>query len=1026
MGRFWRIFIAFTTILWVPTAVFAQASITGTVRDTSGAVLPGVTVEASSPVLIEKVRTAVTDGNGIYQITELRPGTYTVTFTLTGFSTVRRDGFELRGDSIAQLNVDLRVGGLEETVTVTGESPTVDVQSTTRQQVITRDVINTIPTGRNYTSLGQIILGVNTNTQDQGGALGDPMASLTIHGSRTTDQRVMQNGVNTMTLQAGGNIGISVPNPGMAAEVTIDTSSVSAEQPMGGVRINYIPRDGGNQFQGTFFFAFANENTQGNNLTPDLIARGLTLANSIKSLWDVNPAFGGPIKRDRVWFWFTGRYNGADNYAAGMFANKNAYNPNVWVYEADRSQPAANLNVWWDGQIRITSQLAPKHKFSFTWDQQTRCSCPGGPGPTGVTAVRSPEAAGFFRSATQRLLHAEWTSPMTNRLLLEVVGLHRTERWGFNHPQSAFRSDFITPEETEALAQMIPVTDQATGLSYRSRASYNDTWVPNYFFRFAASYVTGTHAFKAGLTEVIGFHDQTEYTYHAPVEYRVNVVGGVAIPNLITQRAFPIRYKSDLNSDLGVFVQDRWSMNRLTATLGMRFDYFRSGFPEQTLGPSPLTPNRNLSFPASKNIDWKDITPRLGATYDVMGDGRTALKVSLNKYLASQTLDNIGRTPNPVLRLVNTASRSWDDRAGRGINADYVPQCDLTNPLANGECGQLDNIAFGLPSTNFTQFSEELLTGWGNRAFNWEFSGGVQREIIPRVSVDVSYFRRWYGNFRVTDNTALTAADFDEFSIPAPTSPTAASLPTTGTITGLFDVKPDKFGQAVNLVTLSRDYGKQIEHFNGVDANMNVRLAGGALLSGGVAFGKSIRDNCEVARQLPESPAPGEAGALVFIDIGTGLPPAGPLIRMPLQWCHQESPILTQAKLFGSYVIPRIDVLISGSFQSTPGPELRANYNAPNPVIIPSLGRPLAGNQPIQIVTVIEPLRHYGERLNSVDMRFGKIFRYQGIRANINFDVFNIFNLDTVLTENPGFAVYRRPTGIVQARFLKIGATFDF
>jgi hypothetical protein len=378
---------------------------------------------------------------------------------------------------------------------------------------------------------------------------------------------------------------------------------------------------------------------------------------------------------------------------------------------------------------------------------------------------------------------------------------------------------------------------------------------------------------------------------------------------------------------------------------------------------------------------------------------------------------------------VNQASRSWDDRGGLGINGDYVPQCDLLNPLANGECGRLDNVAFGLPSTSFTQYSEDLLTGWGNRGFNWEFTTGVQREIIPRVSLDVSYFRRWYGNFRVTDNLALTRADFDEFSIPAPTSPAGVpALPTTGTITGLFDVKPDKFGQAVNLVTLSKNYGKQIEHFNGVDANVNVRLVGGALLSGGIAWGKSVRDNCEIAEQIPETPPTGAEGVtLGWSDLATGLAPGGPIVRLPLQWCHNESPFLTQAKMFGSYVIPKIEVLLSGTFQSTPGPEIRANYNAPNSVIVPSLGRVLAGNQANQVVTVVEPLAYYGERLNAMDLRIGKIIRYAGVRTNINFDIFNVFNADTVLTENPTFgAPYRRPTGIIQARFLKIGATIDF
>jgi hypothetical protein len=271
-------------------------------------------------------------------------------------------------------------------------------------------VINTIPSGRNYSSLGQLIPGVFTTAPDQGGALGDPMPSLTIHGSRTIDQRVMQNGVNTMTLQAGGNIGIAVPNPGMAAEVTIDTSAVSTEQAVGGIRINYIARDGGHTFAGNLFVTFANEDMQGDNLTQRLRDKGLTLANSIR--------------------------------------------------------------------IRLTAQATPKNKVAFTWDQQFRCRCPGGPGTQGVIATRSPEAAGFFRSPVQRLLHAEWTSPVTNRLLLEGVALHRTERWGFNHPDAAYRSSFLTEEQTELLTQMIPVRELSTGLQYRSRQNYagHDRW----------------------------------------------------------------------------------------------------------------------------------------------------------------------------------------------------------------------------------------------------------------------------------------------------------------------------------------------------------------------------------------------------------------------------------------------------------------------------------------------------------------------------------------------------------------------
>lgn len=994
-----RVLLAVASLLvLLPAAAYAQASIAGVVRDTSGAVLPGVTVEAASPVLIEKVRTAVTDGSGQYQITELRPGAYTVTFTLPGFSTVKREGVNLTGSIIASVDADLRVGALEETITVTGEAPVVDVQSTTRQQVLDNTVINTLPTGRNYQSLGALIAGVNTNAADMGGALGDTMAQLTIHGSKGVDQRVLQNGVNTMTLQAGGQIGIAVPNPGMASEVTIDTAAVSAEQAMGGIRINYIPRDGGNNWSGTTFFSFANEAMVGDNFSDELRNRGLRTPNSIKRNLDLTPGFGGPIRRDRLWFYFAGRYQISDMYAAGMFYNKNAYNPNAWTFDPDTSRPAYAIQDWEDAQIRFTSQVAPKHKVAFTWDQQFRCSCPHVQAVAGVSATRTPEAAGYFRSPVQRLLHGEWTSPVTNRILLEAVALHRTERWGYMHQLPSYRSSEVTAEQARLHAQMIPVLEQSNGLNYRSRNVFNNTWVPNYFYRFALSYVTGTHAFKAGWSDMFGFLDEYQYTYHPPVEYRFNN----GVPNLITLWARPYSLKTDQNHDFGVFAQDRWTLNRLTLTLGVRFDNLQTSFPDQRVGPTPLTPNRNLTFPGGENLNWKDVTPRLGATYDLFGDGKTALKASVNKYLQAQTLNTIGRAPNPVTRLVENTTRSWND-----ANRNFVPDCDLINLDANGECGPVANRAFGSPSLSFITFDDILTSGWRNRTYNWEFSVGMQREVLPRVSVDFGYFRRLYGNFLLTDNRAVAASDFDQFTMTIP-----AGLPDAGqTVTGLFDVKPAKFGQNIAHNTLSRPYGKEIEHWNGFDLNMSARLPNGALLSGGMSTGKTTIDNCEIAAQVPES---------------LTLPVAGPPVRIPMQWCNRESPFLTQVKFIGAYTIPRVDVQVSGTLQSIPGPEVRADFNMPSAVAAQSLGRPLAGNAPNHTVAAIKPMSEYGQRLNQVDLRIGKIFRAGRTRTALNFDLFNLFNVDTVLTENPNFGAFRRPTSIVLARYLKIGATFDF
>ncbi len=338
-----RAVLGLACLLFIPAAAYAQASIAGTVKDASGAVLPGVTVEAASPVLIEKVRSAVTDGAGQYQIVDLRPGSYTMTFTLTGFSIVKRDGVELTGSFTATINAELKVGTVQETITVTGETPIVDVSSTRKQVVLDHDAVQNLPSSRQYFTLARMAAGTSGGGGDVGGSAGiaDVGQSLTAHGSKAVDQRVMLNGVSIMTLQAGGNIGGQQPDVGSASEIAIDTSSLSAEGPTGGVRINFIPKDGGNTFGTSTFFTFANESMQGTNYTDELKARGLATPTKIRNVWDLNGSVGGPIVKDKAWFWFSTRFNRANSFA-GVFENKNAFNPNAWTYVPDESAPAEN------------------------------------------------------------------------------------------------------------------------------------------------------------------------------------------------------------------------------------------------------------------------------------------------------------------------------------------------------------------------------------------------------------------------------------------------------------------------------------------------------------------------------------------------------------------------------------------------------------------------------------------------------------------------------------------------------------
>ncbi len=300
--------LAFSALL--PAAAYAQASIAGQVKDASGAVLPGVTVEAASPALIEKVRTVVTDGTGQYRVEVLPPGTYSLSFTLPGFNTVRRDGLILAGTFTAAVDAEMRVGAIEETITVTGETPLVDVQSQTRQRVMDRELIDTLPTGRTPFAMMALIPGVSVSAanQDVGGAtLLSGAVQMQVHGSTGNSTLIMENGLSTAALVGAWGSQLAF-NMAASQEVTVDYAGAGADTNAAGVKMNVIPREGGNTFNGTLFMNGTSGALQGDNFTQRHQDAGLRTPDSIRRLFDINPGFGGPLKRDRVWFYFAARY----------------------------------------------------------------------------------------------------------------------------------------------------------------------------------------------------------------------------------------------------------------------------------------------------------------------------------------------------------------------------------------------------------------------------------------------------------------------------------------------------------------------------------------------------------------------------------------------------------------------------------------------------------------------------------------------------------------------------------------------
>ena len=519
----------------VPAAASAQAVIAGSVTDGSGGVLPGVTVEAASPALIEKVRTVVTDGAGRYRVVDLRPGAYTVTFTLPGFSNVKREGIELTGSFVATIDVQMRVGTLQETITVTGEAPVVDVQSTTRERVLAAEVIDALPTSRNHYSLVVLVPGVTTTSQDVGGVAGNQQGqTMSIHGGRGDDMRVTQGGVSLGTNLTGGAKSSNTYNMGAVQEVAVDTGAVNAELGQGGIRINLIPKDGGNTFSGTLVTTYANSAMQGSNYTQDLKDRGLNAPGTLEKNWSFNPGFGGPLKRDTLWFYASYANNGAANRVAGMFYNKNANKPDVWTYEPDLDRRAVLRTTWGNAQGRVTWQANAKNKIGLMYDRNFQCQCLGS-----VSATTAPEAGQDRRYPGMANTFVDWTSPVTSRVLLESTIMRRTE------PIDSRPGAGVTPN-------MISVNDQFTGLTYRNRVTGGTTDTRFISYRAAVSYITGSHAFKAGFNN--GRQTIERFTTaDQPVSYRLNSASGVPIPNSISLQAVPYRLTGTFTSDGGVF-----------------------------------------------------------------------------------------------------------------------------------------------------------------------------------------------------------------------------------------------------------------------------------------------------------------------------------------------------------------------------------------------------------------------------------------------------------------------------------------
>jgi hypothetical protein len=1020
---------AFLLLVLVPALAFAQATITGVVKDASGAVLPGVTVEASSPALIEKTRSAVTDGTGTYRIVDLRPGTYSVSFTLTGFSTVKRDGVELTGSFTATINADMKVGALEETITVTGETPIVDTQSVRRQVTVSNDIISNMPAARSYAGVMMLIpatttqAGANLDIQVTPGMLVFGGA-----GGRTNEARIQVDGLNTGAAFNGAGVSSYVVDIGNAQEISMTTSGGLGEAEVGGPSFSIVPKTGGNSIKGSVYASNVTKGMVGDNYTQALKDAGLSTPGKLFKLWDYNVGVGGPIKKDKVWFFAQFRDEGSHRTIPGMFANANMGNPNAWTYVADTSRPAVAAGSWRNGALRLTVQPTSRNKFNFFWDQQLPCQGAGvlgskegcrqsgegeiicgaaGASNPACSATAAPEIGTYLAGFGQRVQQATWSSPMTNKLLLEAgFGTYWSQWGGIPHPGSNF---YNLVGVTEQCAPSCAANGNIANLQYRS-GTYRWNLQGTVSWRASASYVTGAQSMKFGYQGGYLYDNQNTFTNDQYVAYRFNN----AVPNQITENInhFPANQRVRYDA---FYAQDQKTFGRITAQAAVRYDRAWSYFPEVTIAPERFLP-QGITFPYTDGVHaYNDITPRGGVAIDTFGDGKTSIKINAGKYLRAAQNGLAYGALRPSSRLQTTTTRTWND-----TNRNFTPDCDLSLATANGECLAISNSAFG--SSVFTSdLDPNLRSGWGVREGDWGFGASVQQQILPRVSVEVGYNRRWLTNFTWDDNVLQATGDFGKFTVVAPVDsrlPSAASGATSGL---LFNANPNVSALTNNVTKLASDAGGDYTQvYNGFLANVSARPRNGLVFQGGFSTGTQRTNYCGVRAAAPEYTVLGAQS------------PTNP-------WCNTSTGFVTRYTGLGSYTLPKVDVLVSGTFRSDAGAPLAANWTITNTnpqwnSIIAQLGRAPSNGATSITVNVVEPGSLYGDRVNEFDARFAKIFKFGRTRTNVGFDLYNLLNSSAVLSYNQAFSptaltgasAWLSPSSVLQPRFWKFSVQVDF
>ncbi len=626
-----------------PSAVFAQgggASSTGTIQgritDAQGAVLPGVTVTATSPSLLG-TQTTVSSGTGNYRFPGVPPGTYTISYELTGFNTVKREGIIITLGFTANVNVELALATLQETVTVTGESPVIDTSATRVVQAFKLDQLQSIPNGRDMWSLLAVTPGVAMSRIDVGGNRAGTQTGYTAYGF-SGQVRVLIEGINTT--EGTGAAGFYFDYSSLE-EVFLGVQGQSSEMPNPGVQSQFIAKSGGNQFNGEYYLDWYNNALQGSNIPDAVIARGIRPhSNEMDKYYDTAINVGGPIKRDKLW-WF-GTYRTQKNAVAQpQFQFDKTFDTKLWNPVAKGTWQASQNNKfigYWQWGQKIQPNRLPFATYTYPT-----------PGET------------FAQDSGSWVYKAEWNGTLSDKLYVEA----RYGDFGYYFPLIANSDEQYFWRDTglqtlfgaERKWQLDRDRKQWTGAA----TYFLDTGRGSHTVKFGAELLK-EQAWEGFLQRVGG---NIEHIYANGVSSQVifGLPTATKVNSLSANDEGALTARSALNH-MGFFVNDTWAVGRFTLTAGLRMDRYRGWLPEQqqlaaTVGPVSVPAE---TFPEVEFYTWNQAAPRVGVVYDLAGDGKMVIKGNYGFFWHNPGV-GVGSSGNP-----NTAGKSatytWTDRNG--------------------------------------------------------------------------------------------------------------------------------------------------------------------------------------------------------------------------------------------------------------------------------------------------------------------------------------------------------------------------